>query len=411
MDEEASSALQRIADRLAAAIGRPVDLDDPHLRLLAHSSHSQQVDPVRLASIMRRSAPAPVMAHLRRIGVHDAAGPLRVAAAPELGMDARLCVPVRAGASLLGFLWLLDDGQIDEAATAAAVTAAAEAAEVLERARLTRIGLLQRAQSLVLDAVEHEGERAAGALRRIVGEGMLSRATGLHVAVVMEPQRAGAAQGAAIAEAIVAVRHATAPGEAVVAVSGEELIVLLAMSGEDALARFCDRLLAERPEIIVGVARAGEPPEASRRSTPGAGPAAEARGPLALAREQARWAAEVLSRTGSGERVARWEELGPYRYLIDLDRRAGALGDLEPRLCALAREASGRELLCTLERFLDLGGQAREAATALSLHRSSLYHRLGRVEELLGLDLHDGMQRLDAHIAVKAARLRGLLDG
>lgn len=457
MDEEVSSALQRIADRLAAAIGRPVDLDDHHLRLLAHSSHSQQVDPVRLASIMGRSAPAPVTAHLRRIGVHEASGPLRVPAAPELGMDARLCIPIRAGETLLGFLWLLDDGQIDEPCTQAAVAAAAEAAGVLERARLARIGALQRAQSLVLDAVGDDPQRAAGALQRMVGEEMLSRAEGLHVAVAIEARRGVARQGqppqgtrgtstqgrsgsaqppaeqaaaAWIAEAVAAVRHATAGGESVFALAGEEMVVLLALPGEEAVQRVCERLASECPELAVGVAAGSAEATADEAAAErGAAPRGAHGGTtssLAHARARARWAAEVAARlacrtahgrpsgasteAGGGERVGIWERLGPYRYLIGLERRAGTLGEIEPAVCALAQEESGRELLSTLECFLDLAGQARATATALNLHRSSLYHRLGRVEELLGIDLHDGVQRLDAHLAVKAARLQGLLD-
>lgn len=441
MDEEVSSALQRIADRLAAAIGRPVDLDDHHLRLLAHSSHSQQVDPVRLASIMGRSAPAPVTAHLRRIGVHEASGPLRVPAAPELGMDARLCIPIRAGETLLGFLWLLDDGEIDDPCTQAAVAAAAEAAGVLERARLARIGALQRAQSLVLDAVSEDPQRAAGALQRMVGEEMLSRAEGLHVAVAIEARRgivrqrqppAEQAAAAWIAEAVAAVRHATASGESVFALAGEEMVVLLALPGTEAVQRVCERLASECPELAVGVAAGstedgGVETRAGRGAEPGRpGGATADRPSLAPARERARWAAQVAARladraasgrhagpsaavAGGGERVGIWERLGPYRYLIGLERRAGTLGEIEPAVCALAQEESGRELLCTLECFLDLAGQARATATALNLHRSSLYHRLGRVEELLGIDLHDGVQRLDAHLAVKAARLQGLL--
>ncbi len=79
-------------------------------------------------------------------------------------------------------------------------------------------------------------------------------------------------------------------------------------------------------------------------------------------------------------------------------------------MCRLAAEAAGRELLETLESFLDFAGSASATAASLNLHRSSLYHRLARAEEELGIDLHDGAQRLSIHTALKAARMQGLLQ-
>jgi DNA-binding PucR family transcriptional regulator len=41
----------------------------------------------------------------------------------------------------------------------------------------------------------------------------------------------------------------------------------------------------------------------------------------------------------------------------------------------------------------------------LCIHRQTLYYRLGRIEELTGLDLADGADRLLLHLGVRAARL------
>ncbi len=55
--------------------------------------------------------------------------------------------------------------------------------------------------------------------------------------------------------------------------------------------------------------------------------------------------------------------------------------------------------------FLDCAGQASRTAALLGIHRQTLYYRLGRVEQLTGLDLGDGEDRLLLHMALKAARL------
>jgi DNA-binding PucR family transcriptional regulator len=44
-------------------------------------------------------------------------------------------------------------------------------------------------------------------------------------------------------------------------------------------------------------------------------------------------------------------------------------------------------------------------AAALNLHRSGVYYRLRRAEELTGLDLDRGDDRLLAHLALRLAAL------
>lgn len=68
-------------------------------------------------------------------------------------------------------------------------------------------------------------------------------------------------------------------------------------------------------------------------------------------------------------------------------------------------DLSHAELARTAEMFLDCAGQASRTAAALGIHRQTLYYRLSRVEQLTGLDLAEGEDRLLLHMALKAARL------
>ena len=65
-----------------------------------------------------------------------------------------------------------------------------------------------------------------------------------------------------------------------------------------------------------------------------------------------------------------------------------------------------RTLLETLEAYLAAGGRKAEAARALHLERQSLYLRLRRIEELLGVSLDDEDAVLGLHLAVRARRFR-----
>jgi PucR family transcriptional regulator, purine catabolism regulatory protein len=63
-------------------------------------------------------------------------------------------------------------------------------------------------------------------------------------------------------------------------------------------------------------------------------------------------------------------------------------------------------LLPTLEAFCSSGGHKAETARALHLGRQALYHRLARIEDLLGADLEDEDTRLGLHLALRARRLQ-----
>jgi purine catabolism regulator len=64
-----------------------------------------------------------------------------------------------------------------------------------------------------------------------------------------------------------------------------------------------------------------------------------------------------------------------------------------------------REMLHTLETYLRHAGRKTPAAHDLHLERQSLYHRLDRLEQLLGVDWYDGEELLELHLAVRARQL------
>lgn len=71
----------------------------------------------------------------------------------------------------------------------------------------------------------------------------------------------------------------------------------------------------------------------------------------------------------------------------------------------LDRDAGGRaQLLPTVAAYCEHGGRKAETARALHIERQSLYHRLARIEETLGVDLSDGDTVLALHLALRANR-------
>ena len=215
--------LQDLVDGLAERLGRPVAIEDRRYRVLAYSAHVEPPDRVRLASILTREAPTEVADWLDAQGLPQAGEPVRLPAAPDLGMGPR--VAARAGA-----------------------------------------------------------RRACGG-----------------------PRRRG-------------------PG----------------------------------------------PPRRRRR-------AAHRRGVRPLGASRVLPAARVARRRGAA-------------------RAAGAP----------ARASDADTLVATLEAYLDRGGDVAAVAAALHIHRTSLYHRLRRIEAIAQASLGDGDDRLRLHIGLRIRRLRAL---
>ena len=100
--------------------------------------------------------------------------------------------------------------------------------------------------------------------------------------------------------------------------------------------------------------------------------------------------------------VADWSAIGPYRLLTALPPTPDTAPDPAVRPLLTPPHT---ELARTAEVFLDCAGQASRTAAELGIHRQTLYYRLSRVEQLTGLDLNDGEDRLLLHMALKRARL------
>ncbi len=79
---------------------------------------------------------------------------------------------------------------------------------------------------------------------------------------------------------------------------------------------------------------------------------------------------------------------------------------LDPRIRPLFEPAQ-RPLAETVERFLDLAGDAAATAASLGVHRGTVYYRLARAEALTGMRLADGLDRLALHMALKLHGIRG----
>ena len=407
----AVNGLQRVVDSLARATNRAVALHDRQGRILAYSSHDEAVDDVRRRSILARRAPADSLAWSRSLGVEQAAGPVRVPANPEFGMVPRICAPVRFGDQLLGLLWLVDaDESLPEASFETIRAAADTAALAIHREQLVAELERGRERELLRDLLSDLDDVRAQAAAELVERNLLTGAAPV-VALVARPVRDRAGMTAAdevlrvaVEQALNSSRLSAPPRQALQLMRSDHGLLLLAVHSFEANP-VAERAVADLSRGLT-TALAKHP---GWRGVVGVGDLRESLTEAHHSYRHARQAAEVASIVTSIGDVASWNDLGVYQTLLELPLDRLTQSSLHAGLRRLMETADGDVWVETLERYLDLGCDARATATALSVQRGSVYYRLRRIEEIAEIDLRKGDDRLALHLGLKIARLKGLL--
>ncbi|UED86824.1 PucR family transcriptional regulator [Streptomyces profundus] len=369
------SPYQELIDEICALLDAPATLEGRDFGLIAFGAHDSEddrvMDPVRTRSILRRRSTAAVRSWFEGFGITRAREPVRIPPDPSAGVrTGRVCLPVRHGGVVYGYVWLIDDGTfpLDDPRLTEAMEIAGRAGALLaEEARAgSRAGELLR--TLLGAPAGEETADAAGELAEALGPA----AEGPLALIAVAPWDAAADLPAAPPGALALI--ALPPGQR--AGAGWALAALVRPSAARAVAERLGRragLSAPRQEVAE---LAAAWPEA-----------------LAAVR-----AAGADDRLGP---LADWASIGPYRLLAALPAQLPTDPAVAPLL-----SPEHRELAHTAETFLDLAGQATRTAAALGIHRQTLYYRVSRIEHLTGLSLNNGDDRLLLHLALKLARLR-----
>lgn len=138
----------------------------------------------------------------------------------------------------------------------------------------------------------------------------------------------------------------------------------------------------------------------------GAGGPARGLDGLPRARRQAEIALSAAGGT-DGPGGACWPELGADALLAQLAPQAWENALLPDGVAALLADPSAAVLVRTLETYLDCAGDERRTARELCVRRTTLAQRLARAEQISGLSLRDGRDRLLLHLALGLRRLHG----
>lgn len=143
------------------------------------------------------------------------------------------------------------------------------------------------------------------------------------------------------------------------------------------------------------------------RIVAGIGSRTSAPGSFASSYREAIHCLELLDRLGGSADALAVEELGVLRLLLDT-RKPEELQAFARRVLgpAIERDAeSGGSLLPTLFTYIDRGCDVRRSAEELYVHANTVKYRLGKLEDICGLDLKDPGDLLEAKLAQLVLKL------
>lgn len=377
-------------------------MDDRDLHLLAHSPHANGVDDLREQSIIKRAVDGSARDWVFSFGVEEAVAPVRMAANPLISALPRVCAPIRCRELLLGFLFVIDEDELmTDAQLELCARAAREAGDVLYEERFLKQRERSRDRQLTRQLLEGDAGVRGQAASTLISEGVLSsqRAFAVSIGILeLDGSPAWDDLGLRLAAILDGVRRALPPKNVIGQVRPRQVVLLIETAA---------------------VAWSGGPPEefdawlrdlsdrelssANARSVVGRGEDVNDLTQIGHSNEHAEAALAIAARVPRFERVLAWKDAGFYRVLarLPLDQTVDLC---HPGLVPLLEHG---ELVKTLEIYLDLAGDAKATAEALALHRASLYYRLQKVEQIAGVSLKSGEDRLALHLGLKLLRLAG----
>jgi hypothetical protein len=376
--------LQQLVDDLAHDLGRSVVINDLDFKPIAASAQGDDLDSVRVDSLLQRSTPSPAVAYLRELGLESARSSRRIPLTRFGGLE-RLVTPIRVDGETLAYLWLIVENKPElTQEQLRMMSSTVESAGSVLSGRPIANRFLEIAAHLLDDDREASREALADAL----DSRMLDPALEVSCIVLLvaeDDDIAGLSDASLSRQLSTAAAHAAyvvqrAPGRLTLAVSG--------LAGPDYFAAF-GTVLRRAGSAVRGTG-------ASRHDG--------VAGDLIAAADRAAVAAR-FSRALPGYRDGvRYEDLGVLTLTGVDSTRLERVRQISPAAAGLLAGSKDvqRE---TVLAYLEAGGDARRTCDALRIHRTTLYYRLDHLDPVVRDALADGWARTSMHVALRFAEL------
>lgn len=360
---------QGIATALHELTGLPAAVEDRHGNLLAWAGPEPSM-PYAKSSPARREH---VLARAARTG-----RPIRA--------DGRLLTLARPRADVLGVLLLVDpEGAAGEQDIVALEHGATVLALELARLRSVADTELRLGRDIVMDLISGDAVDVALARARALGHD-LERP---HRVVVIEQSGAPPGSDALLTAAR---QVATRIGPGLLHMPKAGTVVLLTTDESDEPQRW-ERL---RTTVLAELH--------DSRCRIGVGSLCRHPAEFARSHHEAELALRLQRTTGGGDRAIAYDDLGVYQLLAEVPDPAATARFVERWLGALLEydRVHKADLVTTLSRYLECGGNYDTTAAVLAIGRTTLRSRLQRIRQVSGHDLADTDSRFNLQLATRA---------
>jgi PucR family transcriptional regulator, purine catabolism regulatory protein len=310
-----------------------------------------------------------------------------VALRPLVDGQARLIAPIMVAGSIAGFVSLLGaDGELGEMHRLAVGRAAHACAIELVRARAAHDARDEVEEELldVLTAGRPGSHQAARERARRKGFDVDAP----YLVIAAEPVESGLAPKVRAAwERLLATMRLTA----LVRERGDAAMALISLNGRR----------APEPRALIDQLHRAARASGNGPVTLGYGAVRSGASEVAAGAREAEQALTMGRRLFGPDSATAFKDLGLYRLLYALQPLPEVRAFRDDALARLRAKDRAGVLLQTLGAYLAANGSPTDAAERLHLHRNTVLYRLGRIEDLLGVDLRDAEVRLSLHLALK----------
>lgn len=111
-------SMESLADTISESLQSQVTIEDSNHHVIGYSSHQFESDPARISTIIGKRVPNTVIIGLRKKGVmhqlENADHPIRIRAVMEVGLGPRLAMCIKHQQEILGYIWVVDRGNLTE---------------------------------------------------------------------------------------------------------------------------------------------------------------------------------------------------------------------------------------------------------------------------------------------------------
>jgi DNA-binding PucR family transcriptional regulator len=404
-DAPLAGDLFALANAIAGLLDGPVTIEDRGGGVLAFSSRQDEGDESRIATILDRQVPADKLRALEQRGTFHALyrsdEHIYIAG---IGEKPRVAIAVRAGGEILGSIWVVVPGPLNEDRAQAFREAANVAALHLLRRR-SGADADRRLRADLLATVLEGGAQAPQAAARL---GLAAqRACVLALSVAGDPTAPDqVAAGHRVAGALALHLSAIHPHTAVASLGSVTYAVLPTASDDDArrvAEAFLTRIGGKVP-VLVGIGRLAARPTDLRRSRSDADRA------LRVLETRAAHRADRKRDLEAPQRIARLSDVYAAALLDELSDRMAADDDLPDGPVVRLREYDRKHNTAfteTLAAWLDSFGDVIAASSVVHVHPNTFRYRLRRLAEVAGLDLTDPEARFEAMVQLRLAPTAG----